>query len=368
MTDPSMPPAAGSPQSGGGYPVYPTQPSEGRSVSFYLAIFLAMLLVLSAGLNIVLLLAGVVRSAAGSFGVGDVSDTNFELVAVGGDSAAKDRILRVPIDGAIAESATPLIGAPGGTVTRVERALRLARHEDSIKGVLLYVNSPGGGVTDSDLIYREIQRFRAETGKPVVALFGDTAASGGYYVACACEHIIAQATTITGSIGVILSQWNFAEAADKVGIEQVDIVSEHTPYKAMLSPAKPVDETEVAIARTIVEEMYDRFVDVVAEGRSELDRARVQTLADGRIYSAQQARQLGLIDGVGSESDALELIKQRAKVSSAKVVEQRRRLGFFDLLTGAHRPVPPPTLEQALGQLLSTTTGPRLLYFWPGGR
>ena len=359
---PTVPPPAS-------YPVYPTNPpSEGRPVSFYLAIFLAMLLVLSVGLNLVLLVVGVVRSAAGSFGVSDVSDSNFELVAVGGDNEARDRILRVPIDGAIAEASTPVIGAPGGTVTQVERALRLAKRDDSIKGVLLFVNSPGGGVTDSDLIYRKLRAFRTETDKPVVALFGDMAASGGYYIACACEHIMAQGTTITGSIGVILSQYNVAEAAAKLGVKSVDIVSARTPYKAMLSPTKPVDEKEVAMARAIVDEMYDRFVDVVVEGRPELDRARIVALADGRIYSAQQARQAGLIDGVGTEHDAIELLKARAKLGTAKVVEQRRRIGFFDVLTGAHQSVPPPSLEHALATFLTKTTGPRLLYFWPGGR
>jgi protease-4 len=352
-----------------GYPVYPTTPpSEGRPVSFYLAIFLALLLVLSVGLNLVLLVLGVVRSAAGSLGVGEASDANFEIVAVGGDNDARDRILRVPVEGAIAETATPLIGAPGGTVTQIERALRLAKRDESIKGVLLFINSPGGGVTDSDLIYRKVRQFRQETSKPVVALFGDTAASGGYYIACACEHIMAQGTTITGSIGVILSAWNFHEAAHKVGVKSVDIVSPRTPYKTMLSSTKPVDEVEVAIARGIVDEMYERFVDVVAEGRPELERDRIVTLADGRIYSAQQARQAGLIDGVGTEQDAIELMKARAKVGSVKVVEQRRRISFFDVLTGAHKPAPPPSLEQALGTFVSKTTGPRLLYFWPGGR
>ncbi|MEZ5964285.1 MAG: signal peptide peptidase SppA [Planctomycetota bacterium] len=363
MTEPPVAGPSAAPQ---GYPLYPTQPSEGRPVSFYLAIFLAMLLVLSVGLNVVLLVVGVVRSAAG--GLGDLSDSSFEVVTVGGDRAARDRILRLPIEGAIAESATPLIGAAGGSVTRVERALRLARRDESIKGVLLFVNSPGGGVTDSDQIYREIRRFRSDTHKPVVALFGDMAASGGYYVACACEHILAQPTTITGSIGVILSQWNFAEAAKKVGVQQVDIVSERTPYKAMLSPAKPVDENEVAIARSIVDEMYDRFVDVVTEGRDALDRGRVEALADGRIYSASQARAAGLVDGIGTEEDAIALLKTRAKIDEAKIVEQRRRLGFFDLLTGARAPATPPTLDRALAALLQGSTGPRLLYFWPGGR
>jgi len=363
----STPPPSGT-AAPAGYPVYPTQPSEGRPVSFYLAIFLAMLLVLSAGLNVVLLLVGVVRSAAGSFGVGDLNDSDFEVVAVGGDRTAQDRILRIPIEGAIAESATPLLGATGGTVSRVERALRLAKQDDAIKGVLLAVNSPGGGVTDSDLLYRAILKFRSETKKPVVALFGDVAASGGYYVGCACEQILAHPTSITGSIGVIMSQWNVAEAAAEIGVREIDIVSARTPHKAMLSPFQPVDEKEVAIARSIVDEMYDRFIDVVAEGRSELDRGRIVELADGRIYSAQQAQAAGLIDGIGGEADALLLLTQRAKIGAAKLVEQRRRVGLFDLLTGVRAPQLPANFDQALGRLLNGGTGPRLLYFWPGGR
>lgn len=352
----------------GGLAVYPTRESEGRPVSFYLAIFLGMLLVLSAGLNLVLLFVGVMRNAVDSLGSFEVDDGSFQLVAVGGDADARDKILRVPISGAIAEGASPLLGAAGGTVSQVERALKLARRDDTVRGVLLYVDSPGGGVTDSDLIYRKLREFRAETQKPVVALFGDIAASGGYYIACACDHIMAQETTITGSIGVILSQWNYAEAMQKLGIESVDIVSARTPRKAMLSGAKPVDENELAIARSIVDEMYDRFVEVVAQGRPDLDRDRIVTLADGRIYSARQAKEHGLVDGIGTERDAVAMLKTRAKASSVKIVEQRRRIGLLDMFGGAHAASPPPSLEQALGQFLTQSTGPRLLYFWPGGR
>lgn len=352
----------------GGLPVYPARESEGRPVSFYLAIFLGMLLVLSAGLNLVLLFVGVLRSAAGSIGSFEVDDGSFQVVAVGGDADARDRILRIPIAGAIAEGSSPVLGAAGGTVSQVERALRLARRDETIRGVLLHIDSPGGGVTDSDLIYRKLVEFRSETQKPVVALFGDIAASGGYYIACGCDYVMAQETTITGSIGVILSQWNYAEAARKLGIQAVDIVSARTPRKAMLSGSKPVDETDLAIARSIVDEMYDRFIDVVAQGRPELDRARIVTLADGRIYSARQAKEHGLIDGIGTERDAVAMLTSRAKVTSVKVVEQRRKLGLFDMLAGAHAVPPPPSLEQAVGQFLTKSTGPRLLYFWPGGR
>ncbi len=365
-------PSGGGPAPGQGppgYPVYP-QPAagDGRPVSFYLAIFLGMLLVLSAGLNLVLLFVGVIGSAASGFGALEEADDQYQVVAVSGDGDARDKVLRIVVDGAIAEQSSPVLGASGGTVSRVERALKLARRDDAIKAVLLAVDSPGGGVTDSDLIYRAIRAFRDETKKPVFAHFGDLAASGGYYIACACDQILASETTITGSIGVVMSTWNYAGAAKMVGIESVDIVSARTPHKTMLSGSKPVDPGELAIVRSIVDEMYDRFVDVVAAGRPALERARIVELADGRIYSAGQAMQSGLIDGIATEAEAIELLKSRARLSAAKVVEQRRRLTLFDALTGAHAAPPPPSLEQALGQFLTKTTGPRLLYFWQGGR
>lgn len=350
------------------YPVYAPAGGDGRPVSFYLAIFLGMLLILSAGLNLVLLFVGVIGSAASGFGVLEEADDQYQVVVVRGENDARDKILRIVVDGAIAEQSSPVIGASGGTVSRVERALKLARRDDAIKGVLLAINSPGGGVTDSDLIYRAIRTFRQETNKPVVAHFGDLAASGGYYVACACEQILASETTITGSIGVVMSTWNYAAGAKMIGVEGVDIVSARTPHKTMLSGSKPVDPGELAIVRSIVDEMYDRFIDVVVAGRPALERTRIVELADGRIYSAGQAQANGLIDGVGTEDEALELLKTRAHVSAAKVIEQRRRVSLFDALTGAHAAPPAPSLEQALGQFLTKTTGPRLLYFWQGGR
>lgn len=351
------------------YPVYaPAGGSDGRPVSFYLAIFLGMLLILSAGLNLVLLFVGVIGSAASGFGVLEEADDQYQVVVVRGENDARDKILRIAIDGAIAEQSSPVIGASGGTVTRVERALKLARRDEAIKGVLLAINSPGGGVTDSDLIYRALRTFRQETNKPVVAHFGDLAASGGYYIACACEQILASETTITGSIGVVMSTWNYAAGAKMIGVEGIDIVSARTPHKTMLSGSKPVDPGELDIVRSIVDEMYDRFIDVVAAGRPALERARIVELADGRIYSAGQARAAGLIDGVGTEDEAIELLKTRASVTAAKVIEQRRRVSLFDALTGAHAAPPAPSLEQALGQFLTKTTGPRLLYFWQGGR
>lgn len=359
---PPQPPAGVPPQQ----PVWPAAPApqsrEARGVAFFVAIFLGILLIASAGLNVLLFLLSLGSFAGSGLGGGD---GNYAEVHVAGTRGARRKVLSVPIHGAIAESSTPLIGAAGGTVTQVERALRLAA-DDEYQGVVLDIDSPGGGVTDSDEIYQRIRRFRQEhPDKHVVALFGDMAASGGYYVAVAAERIFARRTSITGSIGVIMSAWNFSEAAKKFGVEQIAIKSDRTPYKDILSPTRPMTGPEQAMLTGIVDELFDQFVSVVDEGRQNLDRVQVLALATGAIYTANQALQGGLVDELG-DRDAVVTWFERSLGGDVDIVESRRRAGLSDLLFGAR--ATPPTAEQALGGLLASTTGPRFLYFWEGGR
>jgi protease-4 len=347
-------------------------PREGRPVSFYLAIFLGLLLFVSGGLNVLLLVVSVFGSATAGLGGASIDDGDYQIAVVDGDREAQARLLRVPIEGAIAEASSPVIGAAGGTVSQVRRALRFAARDERVKGVLLDINSPGGGVTDSDLIWQAIDDFKRETKKPVLALFGDMAASGGYYVAAACDRIVARPTTITGSIGVILSNLNFVEAAAKFGIHQENVVSARTPYKDIMSPWRPMDDAEREILRSIVDEMYDRFVDVVDAGRPGLSRERVVELADGRIYSAQQALDTGLVDEVGDADDAYATLRRLCSIDEAQVVEQRRLPTLTDLLfgrTGAGGTgAATPSVDRSLATLLGSSTGAKFLYYWPGGR
>lgn len=373
MNGQDQPPQSGSTHSPPPRNPYQTQDSlplpdrDGKPVSFYLAIFLALLLFVSGGLNLLLLFVTAVGSAtSGLAGYTDESDGIYEMVAVAGEADATERILRVPIIGAIAETQSPVIGAIGGTVSQVRRALRAAAREDSIKGILFDINSPGGGVTDSDEIHRLITEFRAEHEKPVVALFGDVSASGGYYMAVACDQIIARPTTITGSIGVIMQNFNFAEAAKRLGIKQETIVSDSTPFKDIMSFTREMRPEEREILTSIVDEMYAQFVRVVDEGRPALDRARVEQLADGRIYSAQQALDNGLIDSIGSIEDAYDVLNELCSIDKSRVVEQRRRPTLGDLLMGAN--ARPPSLEHTAATLLTQPSGPRLYYYWAGAR
>lgn len=364
MSDVQAPRGPGEPPP---YPYYQPPPPTSRPVSFYVAIFLALLLVVSVGLNLLLLLVSAVGSFTGGLSVASEDDGNYHVVTVGGDREARPRILRVRIQGAISEVSSPLLGTSGGVVSSVARALRLAGRDDSIRAVLLDIDSPGGGVTDSDEIHRLIAEFRRQHDKkPVLALLGDLAASGGYYVAVACNHVMARPTTVTGSIGVIMQSWNAAAALAKLGIEQVTITSERTPYKDLLSPTKPVDQKDLALLRTIVDEMFDRFVQVVDDGRPNMSREQVLRVATGALFSAEQARQHGLIDSIGSEDDALEMLMSYEAVGKAQLVELQRVPTLFDALFSVRGGRPTP--ESSAAELLRGMTGPRLLYYWTGGR
>lgn len=340
---------------------------DGRSTSFFVAIFLGLLLLVSGALNVLLLVVSIGSFATAGLG-GAIDDTggNYDVVRIGGDEDARDKVLRIPIQGVIAEADNVLLGAGGGLVTSVRRALRFAAADPGIKGILLDIDSPGGGVTDSDEIYRMIREFRVEhPNVHVLALFGDVAASGGYYIAVAAEHIMARRTSLTGSIGVIMSAWNFAEAADKLGVSQVTITSPNTPYKDMLSPTRPVTEAERQILTSIVEDFYQQFVDVVDRGRPSLSREQVLELANGSVYSATQAAANGLVDQLGGMPEAEEWFRQ--KIGAVQVLEYRRRVTLFDMLFGARAPEP-PRVAFAVERLLQSGSGPRFLYYWQGAR
>ncbi len=351
-----------------GQPYYPPPQAEGRSTSFWVAIFLFLLLMVSGAVNILFLFVGLVGSASGLGALPTDDEAGYRVVVVAHKDADQDsRILRVPIIGAISENLSPVIGAGGGTVSQVRRALKLAAGDDNIKGVMLEINSPGGGVTDSDEIWRLIKKFRADAEKPVMAFFGDVAASGGYYIAAACDKIVARPTTITGSIGVIISTYDISEALKKIGIKSVNLISPHTPYKDILSPMRPMTDDERQKIVAIVDEMYQRFVDIVDRGRPELTRDQVQTLANGLVYSANQAKGNGLVDMLADADQAYEEMCKMMEVEEAQVIEQRRLPTLADILFGvrSHRP---GTASESLAAVLFQTTGSKFLYFWPGGR
>lgn len=188
---------------------------------------------------------------------------------------------------------------------------------DDIKGVIMQVNSPGGGVYESDEIYNRLMELKAQYNKPLVVYMGQTAASGGYYVSMAADKIYANRNTITGSIGVILRTYNYQELTDKIGIK--DVTFKSGPEKDLLNPMRPLTEEEAAIAQGVVNESYGFFVDIVAKGRK-MERNQVVKLADGRIYTGPQAKNLGLVDEVGNLDQAINGAAELAHLTDPQIL------------------------------------------------
>ena len=215
----------------------------------------------------------------------------------------------------------------------VYQQLKAARKDKQVKAVIVRVDSPGGTVTASDQIHQEILKFREKTNKPVIAFMQGTAASGGYYTSVACEKIIAEPTTITGSIGVISSYLVLEELLeDKLGV--LPVVIKSGEKKDIPSSFRAPTEEEIEYIQTkLIKPSLKRFVEIVADGRKEsLTLSEVETLADGSIFGAEEALEEKLIDEIGYMDDAIELIKSIAKIGPAQVIQYRRPFSLGSLL------------------------------------
>jgi protease-4 len=188
----------------------------------------------------------------------------------------------------------------------LDESLASLRKDTSVVAVVLRIDSPGGGVAPSQELSEEIQRLREV--KPVVASLGNIAASGGYYVAAATNLIVAAPGTLTGSIGVIMEFRQLQGLADKVGVTESIVKS--GPYKDIGNPLRPITEAERGLLQGMVDDVYGQFVNAVATGRK-LDPARVRELADGRLFSGQQAKAVGLVDELGGLNTAIRLAWER---------------------------------------------------------
>lgn len=215
----------------------------------------------------------------------------------------KDRIQVIKLVGMIVDKPEQgLLSGKSGSSSAVIKALRKAAKDDHVKGVLIRMNTPGGTVSTSQEIMDAVIAVKT-AGKPIYASMSDLSASGGYYVACACDKIFAQPGTITGSIGVIMNLMNFKTLGDKVGINAVVIKS--GPFKDIASPYRQMTDDERNILQSIISDSYDQFVTAVAKGRR-MKVEDVKRLADGRIYSGRQAKKNGLVDELGGYDDALD--------------------------------------------------------------
>ena len=236
--------------------------------------------------------------------------------------------------------------------------IQQAEENDRVKALVVYVNSPGGAVVPSDEIYRALH----EATKPVVAVMGDVAASGGYYIACGADTIYAHPATITGSIGVYGRLLNAAELLEKLGVEGIIVRSGDAKATGNLFE-RPTAE-QLAIEQAIVDELYELFVQVVAEGR-EMDPDVVRELADGRPYTGRQALELGLIDEFGGLGDAIHEAARLGQIEGEpEVIEYQRPATLLDLWAGIRQP--PMWDSQALLTWLDTQVSvPQMRYVGP---
>ncbi|GIK16893.1 MAG: signal peptide peptidase SppA [Planctomycetota bacterium] len=275
-----------------------------------------------------------------------------------------DKIAVIDVDGIILNAPAPkLFSAGEHPVSLLTEQLDKARRDRAVKAVVLRINSPGGAVTASDLMHDEIRRFRA-SGKPVVAHMMDVAASGGYYIACACDEIAACRTTVTGSIGVIMQLFDVEGTMKLIGVTSNTITS--GPHKDSGSPFRTMRDEERALFQAMVDDMYARFVEVVDEGRANLDAAQVRTLADGRVYTAPQALKAGLIDRIGTLRDTIEAVKKRVGIDAARVVVYHRPLDYRPTIYAQPPSAPEISVLRIDGGALPTPT-PQFLYLWAPG-
>ncbi|MBY0113568.1 MAG: signal peptide peptidase SppA [Phycisphaerales bacterium] len=238
------------------------------------------------------------------------------------DSNASWKVCVIDVQGLIVDAPLPgLLGPGANPVDEVVARLDRARTDASIRAVVLRINSPGGSVTGSDVLYREIRRFRELSNKPVVVSMAEVAASGGYYIALAADRILANPTTITGSIGVIVPTINFSDGLSRIGIVARSVKS--GPNKDIANSLEPMKDSHYRVLQGLVDEYYAAFRQHVKDRRPNLDLARFDESTDGRIMSGREALARGLVDQLGGIREAFDAAKELAGIQAAKMVKFR---------------------------------------------
>lgn len=235
-------------------------------------------------------------------------------------AASKNKILLIDITGVIHHAAdTGLLKKEGDLLSQVKVRLQKARQDPRVKGIIVRLDTPGGGVTASDILYHEILSFRKDTGIPVTALMMGIAASGGYYIASACNRIIAHPSTLTGSIGVISVFPDVKGLMNKVGVD-VNIIKTGD-MKDAGSPFRNMNEKDRIYFHSLIQDFYGQFLDVVHQARQDhISRSELEQLADGRVFTARQALENGLIDEIGYFDQAYQRVQELAGVRNTKVI------------------------------------------------
>ncbi|HMP16491.1 MAG TPA: signal peptide peptidase SppA [Gemmatales bacterium] len=246
-----------------------------------------------------------------------------KLVTLEGQEAATHtpKIAIIEIDGMILnQNATGLFSQNENPVALVHEKLKMAQKDPNIRGILLRVNSPGGSVSATDMLWRELVAFRKSTQKPVVACLMDVATGGGYYLAAACDYIVAHPGTMAGGIGVILNLYNLQDLMAQFNVVPQTIKSGQMIDMGTMQ-ASLTTETRTLL-QAMADEYHQQFIQAVKQSRK--STPELETAFDGRVVSARQAHQMGLVDQVGYLEDALQYLRNLSKSPAAETVMMRR--------------------------------------------
>lgn len=238
---------------------------------------------------------------------------------------AETKIAVIHIDGIISDSSKRNFSGEEIEVpltVRVKEECDIIRNDPKVRALLIRIDSPGGGVTTCDIIYNDIMKLKREKNIPVIVEMVGIAASGGVYISAAGDTIIAQPTTVTGSIGVIAQMVRFKDLLDKVGVQSEVIKS--GDKKDMGSPFREMTREEKALYQDVINSMYERFLSVILAGRKNLDEKKLRSFADGRIFTSKTALEYGLIDSIGYTDDAIAAAEKSAGIRNAMVVSYSR--------------------------------------------
>jgi protease-4 len=275
----------------------------------------------------------------------------------------KAKVLLIEISGVISSQDGDGFVPTPNLIASVKEQLTRATQDENVKAVVLRINTPGGTVTASDIIHHEVKTFKASRKIPVVASIMDVGASGGYYIAAAADTVLAHPSSVTGSIGVIMLTVNARGLLEKVGLEATAVTS--GPRKDMGSPFRTMTTEERAIFQGLIDSFYQRFLTIVQEGRPHLQIDQIKKLADGRIYTGDQAKAAGLVDEIGYLEDAVELAKKKAGLTEARVMTYKRP-GEYSNNVYSKLVAPSPLASLGNLDLMSFVRGgtPQFMYLW----
>lgn len=314
------------------------------------------------GLRLAVFFAAIIFSGCATINFGP-SLGALKEVTISGEGPEK--ILLVNIDGVINNQKDRSFSGSTvklGMVETIRGVIEKAEKDDEIKALLIKMNSPGGTVTASDIIFHLLQTYKEKRKVRIYIQVMDLAASGGYYIALAGDEIIAHPTSLIGSIGVIALKVNLQELMAKIGVSWEIVKS--GDKKDFMSPFRSFTKEERELFQETIDRFHNRFVKLIAENRSALNSSQVQSLADGRVFDAEQAKELKLIDHIGYVTDTLQRIKSDLKNPNLKLVTYHRNDEFQgNIYSQIQRPTSFNLINLDLGFNLNTLT-PYFLYIW----